>query len=211
MRGHPVSPREPDSEVEQTSPLPARPPRETAQHPGLLADPARRAWAPAPPNGTADHWATRRRTPPNVATPPVNGAAATPPLAAPAVPGPYANGARPVDPAPVTAPTPVPAGVDVPARRGTRAFLQDHGALLTVLLVAAVGMLQVLTEHWRQGSALLGGALLVAAVLRGVLPPPRAGLLAIRGRVVDVVCYTAFGIAVLLLALTITRGSLAVG
>jgi hypothetical protein len=29
--------------------------------------------------------------------------------------------------------------------------------------------------------------------------------------VVDVVCYTVFGIAVLLLALTITRGSLTVG
>ncbi|WP_344426836.1 DUF3017 domain-containing protein [Pseudonocardia ailaonensis] len=80
-----------------------------------------------------------------------------------------------------------------------------------MLSIAVVGMVQVLTEHWRQGSALLGGALLVAAVLRGVLPPPRAGLLAIRGRVVDVVCYFVFGIAVLLLALTITRGSLTVG
>ncbi|MCE3554296.1 DUF3017 domain-containing protein [Pseudonocardia sp. RS11V-5] len=83
--------------------------------------------------------------------------------------------------------------------------------MVLVLGIALAGMVQVLTEHWRQGSALLGGSLLVAAVLRGVLPPPRAGLLAIRGRVVDVVCYTGFGIAVLLLALTITRGSLTVG
>ncbi|SDE91570.1 DUF3017 domain-containing protein [Pseudonocardia oroxyli] len=98
-----------------------------------------------------------------------------------------------------------------PTRVGPRAWLETHGALLIVLLIAAFGMVQVLTEHWRQGSALLGGSLLVAAVLRGVLPPPRAGLLAIRGRIVDVVCYTGFGIAVLLLALTITRGSLTVG
>ncbi|MCF7553216.1 DUF3017 domain-containing protein [Pseudonocardia sp. WMMC193] len=98
-----------------------------------------------------------------------------------------------------------------PTRVGARAWLETHGALLIVLLIAAFGMVQVLTEHWRQGSALLGGSLLVAAVLRGVLPPPRAGLLAIRGRIVDVVCYTGFGIAVLLLALTITRGSLTVG
>jgi hypothetical protein len=98
-----------------------------------------------------------------------------------------------------------------PTRMGWRAWLETHGALLLVLAIAAFGMVQVLTEHWRQGSALLGGSLLVAAVLRGVLPPQRAGLLAIRGRVVDVVCYTGFGIAVLLLALTITRGSLTVG
>ncbi|MFR9804316.1 DUF3017 domain-containing protein [Pseudonocardia sp. RS010] len=96
-------------------------------------------------------------------------------------------------------------------RGGVRGWLEIHGALLLVLLIALAGMVQVLTEHWRQGSALLGGSLLVAAVLRGVLPPPRAGLLAIRGRVVDVICYTSFGIAVLLLALTITRGSLTVG
>ena len=96
-------------------------------------------------------------------------------------------------------------------RGGARAWWEANGAMVLVLAIAGVGMVQVLTEHWRQGSALLGGSLLVAAVLRGVLPPARAGLLAIRGRVVDVVCYTGFGIAVLLIALTITRGSLTVG
>jgi len=110
-----------------------------------------------------------------------------------------------------TGPRPVDVPRTTPTEGGPRAWLRTHGALLLVLLVAMSGMVQVLTEHWRQGSALLGGSLLVAAVLRGVLPPPRAGLLAIRGRIVDVVCYTAFGIAVLLLALTITRGSLTVG
>jgi len=96
-------------------------------------------------------------------------------------------------------------------RGGARAWWEANGAMVLVLAIAGFGMVQVLTEHWRQGSALLGGSLLVAAVLRGVLPPARAGLLAIRGRVVDVVCYTGFGIAVLLIALTITRGSLTVG
>jgi hypothetical protein len=110
-----------------------------------------------------------------------------------------------------TGPHPVDVPRTTPTEGGPRAWLRTHGALLLVLLIAMSGMVQVLTEHWRQGSALLGGSLLVAAVLRGVLPPPRAGLLAIRGRIVDVVCYTAFGIAVLLLALTITRGSLTVG
>ena len=120
-------------------------------------------------------------------------------------PTPHPGSPQPSSPVP---PAPPPA---VHERGGLRGWLEVHGALLLVLLIALGGMVQALTEHWRQGSALLGGSLLVAALLRGALPPQRAGLLAIRGRVVDVVCYTVFGIAVLLLALTITRGSLTVG
>ena len=80
-----------------------------------------------------------------------------------------------------------------------------------VLAVAAVGLLRVATANWREGAVLLGGSLLVAAALRVVLPPERAGLLAIRSRVVDVLSYTGLGSAVVLLAVTITRGSLTVG
>jgi len=76
-----------------------------------------------------------------------------------------------------------------------------------VLAIAAIGLLRVATANWREGAVLLGGSLLVAATLRAVLPPERAGLLAIRSRVVDVLSYTGLGVAVVLLALTITRGS----
>ncbi|QJY46563.1 DUF3017 domain-containing protein [Pseudonocardia broussonetiae] len=77
-----------------------------------------------------------------------------------------------------------------------------------VLLIAAAGLVRVLMEHWRQGGVLLGGALLVAAVLRVALPPEQAGLLVIRSRVLDVVCYVVPGIVMVLLAVTITRGQL---
>lgn len=80
-----------------------------------------------------------------------------------------------------------------------------------VLAIAAVGMLRVLTQHWRQGAVLLGGALLVAAGLRVLLPDDRVGLLAIRSRPIDVACYTAFGVVMVALAVTITRGSLTPG
>jgi hypothetical protein len=83
--------------------------------------------------------------------------------------------------------------------------------MIVVLLVAAVGLLRVATAHWREGSVLLGGALLLAAVLRAVLPQHRAGLVAIRSRAVDVLSYTGLGLAVVLLAVTITRGSLTAG
>ncbi|MCO1654863.1 DUF3017 domain-containing protein [Pseudonocardia sp. S2-4] len=68
-------------------------------------------------------------------------------------------------------------------------------------------MVRVLTQHWREGAALLGGALLLAALLRIVLPTDRVGLLAIRSRPVDVLVYSAFGGAMLVLALTIVRAS----
>ncbi len=80
-----------------------------------------------------------------------------------------------------------------------------------VLAIAAIGLLRVATANWREGAVLLGGSLLVGAVLRAVLPLERAGMLAIRSRVIDVLSYTGLGLAVVLLALTITRGSLTVG
>jgi hypothetical protein len=83
--------------------------------------------------------------------------------------------------------------------------------MIAVLLVATIGLLRVATANWREGSVLLGGSLLLAAVLRAVLPQDRAGLVAIRSRAVDVLSYTGLGLAVVLLAVTITRGSLTLG
>ncbi|MFC4947053.1 DUF3017 domain-containing protein [Pseudonocardia sp. GCM10023141] len=83
-----------------------------------------------------------------------------------------------------------------------------HAPLWLVALIAAAGMVRVLTQHWRQGAVLLGAALLVAAALRVLLADDRAGLLAIRSRVIDVLSYSGFGVVIIVLALTITRGSL---
>lgn len=91
-----------------------------------------------------------------------------------------------------------------------RARMLAYWPSLLVLFVMLAGLQQVFTEHWRIGSGLFGLAALAAAGLRLGLPPDRVGLLAIRGRTADVLCYAGFGVAVLLLAATITRGSLAV-
>ncbi|GAA1401548.1 hypothetical protein GCM10009613_60050 [Pseudonocardia kongjuensis] len=93
---------------------------------------------------------------------------------------------------------------------GLRARLRTHWPLLVVLLIAVVGLQRVVTEHWREGSALFAVALLVATGLRVALPQDRVGLLAIRGRYTDALVYGGFGVAVLLLALTITSSSLTV-
>ena len=83
--------------------------------------------------------------------------------------------------------------------------------MLAVLAVAVLGLLRVATANWREGSVLLGGSLLLAAVLRAVLPEDRAGLVAIRSRAVDVLSYVGLGVSVVILAVTITRSSLTVG
>ena len=77
--------------------------------------------------------------------------------------------------------------------------------------IALVGLGLVLSQHWRRGAVLLGAALLVAAVLRLTVPPERVGLLAIRSTAIDVLCYSGFGVAMVVLAATITRGSLTLG
>lgn len=92
-----------------------------------------------------------------------------------------------------------------------RSQLTRQAPTLVVLAIAVVGMVRVLTQHWREGAVLLGGALLVASALRMILPTDRSGLLAIRSRVIDVLCYAGFGLAMVILAVTITRGSLTAG
>ncbi|GAB3547615.1 uncharacterized membrane protein YidH (DUF202 family) [Actinopolyspora lacussalsi] len=77
-----------------------------------------------------------------------------------------------------------------------------------VILIVLFGGLRVAMSHWREGATLLGGALLLAAVLRGSLPAERVGLLAIRGRVVDVLLYGALGLVIVFVAITITGGPL---
>jgi len=94
---------------------------------------------------------------------------------------------------------------------GLRSRLAPEAPMALVLAVAAIGLLRVSTANWREGAVLLGGSLLLAAALRALLPPDRAGLVAIRSKAIDVLVYSGLGLAVVVLAVTITRGSLTVG
>jgi Protein of unknown function (DUF3017) len=92
-----------------------------------------------------------------------------------------------------------------------RARLPTFLPAALVAVIALVGLGLVLSQHWRRGAVLLGAALLVAAVLRLALPAEQAGLLAIRSKAIDVLCYSGFGVTMVALAVTITRGSLTLG
>jgi hypothetical protein len=75
-----------------------------------------------------------------------------------------------------------------------------------VLAIVAVAALRIGQYHWRQGTALIGGALLVAGLLRAVLSSEQAGLLAIRGKAVDCLTYAGLATVILFLSFTITGG-----
>jgi hypothetical protein len=89
-----------------------------------------------------------------------------------------------------------------PQSYGARA----HLPFLTVMLVVAAGIVRIVMYYWREGTVLIGAALLLAALFRMLLSDQKAGLLAVRGRKVDVLLYGGFGAMILFVALTITGG-----
>jgi hypothetical protein len=74
-------------------------------------------------------------------------------------------------------------------------WLTEQAAFLAVLVVlaAAFGYLIVEPGRWGRGSGVVAVAVLLAAVLRTVLPSGRVGLLAVRARWVDVLLYVVLG------------------
>jgi hypothetical protein len=72
-----------------------------------------------------------------------------------------------------------------------------------VLLTMAIGVLRIVQYHWREGSAWIGGALVLAAVLRAVLPPRTVGMVAVRGRAVDVLWCLGLAGCILFVAYTL--------
>jgi hypothetical protein len=84
-----------------------------------------------------------------------------------------------------------------------RAGIATHLAFALVAAVVLVGFALISVYRWRRGSTLIGGALLLAGGLRAALSDERAGLLAIRGRAIDVLAYTSLGLALVAVAVTI--------
>lgn len=80
-------------------------------------------------------------------------------------------------------------------------WIREQFAFLVVLAVAASAFVNLLVEPGRTGrsTGAIVVALLLAGALRLVLPSVRAGMLAVRGRVFDALCYLAMGGALLVL------------
>ncbi|MFC7495164.1 MULTISPECIES: DUF3017 domain-containing protein [unclassified Nocardioides] len=71
---------------------------------------------------------------------------------------------------------------------------------LAVLAVVAIGIGIVTTGEWRAGIRWFGAALLLAAVIRVVLPAKDAGMLAVRARWWDCALLAGTGAALIFLA-----------
>jgi Protein of unknown function (DUF3017) len=77
-------------------------------------------------------------------------------------------------------------------------------AMVLAIVLAGAGL--ILVYHWRIGSGLIGGALLFAAALRLLLPERQLGLIALRGRLTDMLLYGLLGTSIIVIAATITGG-----
>jgi hypothetical protein len=64
---------------------------------------------------------------------------------------------------------------------------------IVAVVLGVVLYLSIEPGHWRRGCAVIAAAMLGGAVLRLVLPAPKAGLLAVRGRYWDTLCYAVLG------------------
>jgi hypothetical protein len=112
---------------------------------------------------------------------------------------------------PAAAPPPVHHQDFPRSRRSRRSQPADPKLLawipyLIVLAGAIAGLVYAAwhgTGHGNRGAAVVGGALLVAAAARLVLPPRYAGLLSSRSKTQDVAAFAVLGIAVLAVAVSL--------
>jgi hypothetical protein len=88
-------------------------------------------------------------------------------------------------------------------RRPFLAGLLRQLPLLAVLVMVGVGLLLVTFDHWRRGLVVIGLSLIIAGLLRLLLPVRRVGFLAVRSRPMDVVLLAVAGLALAVIALTI--------
>jgi hypothetical protein len=95
-----------------------------------------------------------------------------------------------------------------PGRRrsgGLRTVDLRNLPIVVVLALGATGICYAaaVPQHWLRGVLLLAGACGLAGVLRLLLPARQAGLLVVRGRVVDVLCYGGLAVAIIVLGLAL--------
>lgn len=85
--------------------------------------------------------------------------------------------------------------------------LRKQWPLLLVLAVVGTSLAIVADNHFRRGTVLFALGVCLGAVLRGVLPESRAGLLRVRSKILDVLTLGALGLITLVLALVVPRPS----
>ncbi len=90
-------------------------------------------------------------------------------------------------------------------RGGLRTVDLRNLPLVLVLALGAtgIGYAAAVPPHWLRGVLVLAGAMVVAGLFRLLLPARQAGLLAVRSRAFDVLCYCGVGVAIVVLGLAL--------
>ncbi len=83
-----------------------------------------------------------------------------------------------------------------PRSRGSQIYLLH-------LLAVVVGLVIVLSGPWRVGLVVIGGAFVVGALARSVMPADHTGMLRVRGKAFDVFWTSTLGVALIVLAVII--------
>ena len=86
-----------------------------------------------------------------------------------------------------------------PSRWGQLPYL----LVLAITIGALAWIWQGGIQHAKEGTLALAGAMFIGALARLVLPKPRAGMLASRRRLVDVVCLAALAVGLLVAGLVL--------
>jgi len=84
-----------------------------------------------------------------------------------------------------------------------RRRVRDQAPFLVVvaMILSSVVYMIIGPGHWRRGSGVIALAMLVGGLLRIVLPEEHIGVLAVRKRWIDAVCYLGLGVAILVVAI----------
>jgi Protein of unknown function (DUF3017) len=79
--------------------------------------------------------------------------------------------------------------------RAALTWIVEQLAFLAVVAVLAAAFLYLIVQsgHWGRSAGVISVAVLLAGLLRLVLPTRHAGLLAVRSRLLDAACYLALG------------------
>jgi hypothetical protein len=88
-------------------------------------------------------------------------------------------------------------------RRPLLAGFLRQWPLLVVIVSVGIGLLLVAADRWRSGLVVMGLAVVLAGVLRLLLPVRTVGFLAVRSRPVDVALTIGAGLVVAVIALAI--------
>jgi len=82
-------------------------------------------------------------------------------------------------------------------------LLRREWALGLVLVVLVLGLLTVAVGYWRRGTEYVGVAVILAMLLRLLLPTHTVGMLAVRGRIFDTVTMLLIGGAVITFSIVV--------